>query len=105
MTQTTGQQPFVLDVKDEAWPPPNLEQVQAWLRAEGIDPDITTRVEVLPSEAGPVATVHQWKLNEAGRLYCPLDHDHEVDAPEACEVASVVREVRVSCLPPEAGAA
>lgn len=90
----------VLDCREGIWPPPNLEELQDWLRSHGIEPDDTYRVEVYLIDT-LFARIFQYARNERGRHYCSNDHGH-LDDPDRCVIAR--REpytVPLACMPPE----
>ncbi|MGI5223543.1 hypothetical protein [Actinoallomurus sp. CA-142502] len=63
--QTTDTPSAVYDVSDQSWPPSGsfLSAFCTWLATHGIDPNATTRVELIaPAEAevgGPLIRVYQ----------------------------------------------
>lgn len=66
--------------------PGQIEPVSAWLRDHGLNPYDIYRIEVHVIDV-PLLRIFEFLRNEDGKLYCPLDHEHEWAHPDGCTAA------------------
>jgi len=80
----------VYDVAEANWlglPHDKRQDLAAWLREQGPDPNDTYRLEVYLLDCLFVR-VFQWDRDKlGGGHYCPLDHDHHDPDRSLCEAA------------------
>lgn len=94
---TDNQPHTVLDAQDPSTlTSAGLRATLPWLRDQGIDPDLTRRVEVYAGDP-PTAVVHQFTPDEQGHVHCGLDHDHNTGR---CEPTIRESRVTLTTLPP-----
>ena len=77
-----------------------LNQRSIWLRANGINPDDTYRVEVYYEDGALLGQVFEYLRDEAGKRSHSDDCDHEAGW---CELASRSYQVKLNSMPPGRG--
>jgi hypothetical protein len=98
----TGLEPiWVGDANDHRrWPPRNLEEIKSWVTSQGLNPNHIHRIEVYMID-GPVGRVYSHHIDEKGRVYCPLDHEHRRHLIyDECTIEREPYDVLLSSLPP-----
>jgi hypothetical protein len=108
-TPTTLEPLAVYDVHEDNWlglTEGQREELAAWLREHDVEPDDAYRLEIYLLDC-PFARVFQFDVNERGKVYCRLDHDHVAmwesgrEPPGGvCEIARRTFDVPLSSMPP-----